>query len=157
MPRKARQKAPGKGADDADIGPGNGPIRIGDVLALRPDELDRRTRAYRRFDEIRSAIYADCGGKDTLSETRLQVIDRFVMMCVWSEAQDAAALAGADVDLDLYSRVTGHARRLAETIGLDRVARDVTPNLADYLRSRAVLPQDSAKDTARDDGSASAE
>jgi hypothetical protein len=36
-------------------------------------------------------------------------------------------------DLDLYFRGAGVLRRLLESIGLKRVARDVTPLLQDYL------------------------
>jgi hypothetical protein len=112
---------------------------VADMLAIRAGEIDRRTVAYRRFVGIRDAIYSDCGGKDRLSEVRLQLIDRFVTVCAWAETQDAIALSGGAVDLDLYARVIGHARRLAETIGLDREARDVT-DLATYVRGKATEP-----------------
>jgi hypothetical protein len=46
------------------------------------------------------------------------------------------ALAGGAEpgDLDLYQRASGSLRRLLEGLGLDRVPRDVTPDLHTYLR-----------------------
>jgi hypothetical protein len=41
-------------------------------------------------------------------------------------------------DLDLYQRTAGNLRRLLEGIGLDRIARDVTPSLQEYIDSKAV-------------------
>jgi hypothetical protein len=35
---------------------------------------------------------------------------------------------GAEVDLDAYGRASSHLRRLFETIGVERKARDVTPD-----------------------------
>ena len=52
----------------------------------------------------------------------------------WLERQFALSVEGPSPELlDLYSRTTNTLRRLLETIGLKRVARDVTPLLQDYL------------------------
>ena len=37
--------------------------------------------------------------------------------------------------LEQYSRITSNLRRMLESLGLERVAKDVTPSLATYLRS----------------------
>jgi hypothetical protein len=37
--------------------------------------------------------------------------------------------------VDVYARAAGHARRIAESLGLERRARDVTPTLDQYLKS----------------------
>jgi hypothetical protein len=41
----------------------------------------------------------------------------------------------SDKYLDLYSRLVNSQRRLLETVGMKRVAKDVTPDLATYIRS----------------------
>jgi hypothetical protein len=41
---------------------------------------------------------------------------------------------GEDVNLDLYSRVSGQLRRILETLGIERVAKDLTPTLVDIIR-----------------------
>jgi hypothetical protein len=38
-------------------------------------------------------------------------------------------------DVDLYQRTAGGWRRLLETVGIERRARDVGPTLAEYLES----------------------
>jgi hypothetical protein len=59
------------------------------------------------------------------------------------EARFAVADASGD-DLDLYQRTAGNLRRLLESVGLERRARDVTPTLAQYLASKAAaVAQDS--------------
>ncbi len=40
-------------------------------------------------------------------------------------------------DLDLYQRAANSQRRLLEAVGMARVARDVTPNLAEYIEAKA--------------------
>jgi hypothetical protein len=45
---------------------------------------------------------------------------------------------GENVDLDLYGQLAGHLRRIFETLGIERRAKDMTPpNLSDYLSARA--------------------
>jgi hypothetical protein len=47
---------------------------------------------------------------------------------------------GADPEaaqLDLYSRLSTTQPRLAESLGWERTARDVPPNLSEYLRAKA--------------------
>ena len=39
--------------------------------------------------------------------------------------------------LDLYGRLANGQRRHCEALGWDRTAKDVTPNIATYSRSRA--------------------
>jgi hypothetical protein len=58
------------------------------------------------------------------------------------------ALAGeATPDaLDLYQRTAGNLRRLLESVGLQRRARDVTPTLREYLTSGLAKPAESHTD-----------
>lgn len=104
------------------------------ITALIP--VDGRTSAARRFAEIRSAIFADLGGEDQISEARRQLIERFVTLCSWSEAQDSLALSGQEIDSEVYGRIAGHMKRLADAIGVERVPRDVT-DLHQYIEAKA--------------------
>ena len=54
-----------------------------------------------------------------------------------------AALAGEQIDLQRYGELTDRLRRLLESIGLERRARDVTPTLQQYIASKRALPVDS--------------
>jgi hypothetical protein len=103
---------------------------------LTIDALDRRTRAYKRFVAIRSAIIEDLGGEDALSEVQRQLVSKFATLSLQLEATEAAALAGQAIDAEAFGRAAGHLRRLAEVIGLQRRPRDIT-SLTDYLTARA--------------------
>ena len=100
------------------------------------DAIDGRTRAARRYRAIREGIYADMGGGETLSEVQRQMVSKFATMAIQLEVMEATALAGGDIDVDLFGRVSAHMRRLGETIGIERRAKDITPDLKDYMRQR---------------------
>ena len=52
------------------------------------------------------------------------------------EAKFAAAEDGANpATLDLYARVAANMRRLLESVGLGRRARDITPNPLEYAQT----------------------
>jgi hypothetical protein len=40
---------------------------------------------------------------------------------------------GLNVDAEAYARIAAHRRRLLETLGLERVARDVTPPTLEHF------------------------
>ncbi len=67
-----------------------------------------------------------------MTELQRQLISKFAAMAMQLETMEAAAVAGEPIDLDLFGRITGHCRRIAETLGLQRQPRDVTaPTLAE--------------------------
>jgi hypothetical protein len=105
---------------------------IGVIEALlSPDAMDKRTKPYKQFAAIVSALESDLGGD--LTEIKKQLTRRLATLAVWCEAQDAAALCGDPIDADMYGRVSGHMRRLSETLGCERVPKDITHDLSAYL------------------------
>jgi hypothetical protein len=110
------------------------PRALGGVLSI--DALDQRRRPYRRYESIRSAVLADMGGEENVSEVQKQLISKFATLALQLENQEAAALAGNEIDVDLFGRCAGHLRRIAEALGFKRVPREV-PNLAQYLEAKA--------------------
>jgi hypothetical protein len=70
----------------------------------------------------------DLGGPDVLSEAQLSLIRRATSIECELERLDAMLSTGAEVDLDAYGRASSHLRRLFETLGIERKARDVTPD-----------------------------
>jgi hypothetical protein len=96
------------------------------------DGIDSRTRPYRRYGTIKGAITSDLGGDEHITELQRQLISKFAAMAMQLEDMEAAAVAGEEIDLDLFGRISGHCRRIAESLGLKRVPKDVTP-LAEYL------------------------
>ena len=107
---------------------------VGGVLSI--DALDRRTRPYRRYETIRGAVLADMGGAENVSEVQRQLISKFATIALQLEVMEAAAIEGNEIDLDLFGRCAGHLRRIAETLGLARVPRDVALNPLAYAANR---------------------
>lgn len=100
------------------------------------DALDRRTRPYRRYEAIRDAVLSDMGGEENTSEVQRQLVAKFSTLALQLKSMEAAAIEGNEINLDLFGRCAGHLRRIAEALGMKRVARDVTPSLTEYLAAR---------------------
>jgi hypothetical protein len=97
--------------------------------------IDGRSVIARRYRDICSAIAADQGGLDQLSEARLQLIRRFAACCVLSEDMESRLVRGGQIDITEYVQLTSTMVRVAQRIGLDRVPRDVSsPSLSDLFR-----------------------
>jgi hypothetical protein len=95
----------------------------------------------RRFADIISMHTSDLGGADYVSAAEASIIRRVATETVEMELLEqrfAKKGSGASSeDLDLYARISNSLRRHLETIGLKRVAKDITPTLSDYLKQRA--------------------
>jgi hypothetical protein len=94
---------------------------------------DRRGPVARRFRDICRLVSTDLGGFEELSEVQRQIVRRFSTMAVWCEAMETQLADGGKIDIDEFQRVSGALRRLGETLGLKRVAKDVT-SIIDYAR-----------------------
>jgi hypothetical protein len=123
--------------------------RVGNGKTLLP-MVDGRSVTARRFKDLVEDISADLGGKDHLSEGQRQLIRRAAMLSAESERLEAFAArderrpdgeinwksdAAFHFDVDRYVVMTNALRRVLETIGLERVARDATPTLQSYLQA----------------------
>lgn len=96
--------------------------------------VDGRSLMARRFREITAGIEADLGGD--LTEAQRHLLARAATLACWCEEREADLANGAEFDAAQYSAVSNTLRRLLSDLGLQRVARDVTPDLATYLRTR---------------------
>jgi hypothetical protein len=100
-------------------------------------DLDRRTNAYRKTAELIDAVEADCGGADLLSTAERSIIRHAALTGAMIEDMGARWLAGEPIDPALYATLCNSERRLYETVGLRRRARDVVPDPLDYARERS--------------------
>ncbi len=66
---------------------------------------------------------------------KLSLIRRAAALTVECERLEGELALGKEVNVDALARVSSHLRRIAESIGLDRVKRDITPSLADIAAS----------------------
>jgi hypothetical protein len=98
--------------------------------------LDHRSAPARRFRDVINSLASDLGGADVLSEAQLQLVRSAAGLIVLRERLDLRALNDERVDTSEYARITNSLRRVLATLGLQRVPRDVTPSLSDYLKRK---------------------
>src|SRR5664279_3983051 len=95
--------------------------------------VDGRSQISRRYRDISFAIFQDAGGIEQCSEARQQLIRRFAACSVIAEQMEAELANGKPINIAEHSQLSSTLTRLATRIGIDRMARDVTPTLQDYL------------------------
>jgi hypothetical protein len=97
-------------------------------------QLDQRTLAARRVRTLIAAITLDVTGGDNnqLTEATKQLIQNAAMLAAIIESSASAWLSGDPVDLPSYYAALNSQRRLLLTLGLERRAKDVGPNLEQY-------------------------
>lgn len=101
-------------------------------------EGDGNSAWSRRFRDLTAQHAADLGGTVSLSEAQQSLIRRVSAIEVELEQMEGRMSKGEAVDLDGYTRAAGHLRRLLESLGIERRARDVTPpDLRTYLAQKA--------------------
>jgi hypothetical protein len=99
-------------------------------------EGDGRSPWARRWRDLVELHVADLGGIDNVSEAEKAIIRRAATLICELERREAEFAVGegaSDIALEVYQRASNSLRRLLESTGLKRRARDVTPTLADYL------------------------
>jgi hypothetical protein len=104
---------------------------------LLPD-IDGRTMWARRLRDLTAMLVADQGGDDMISAAKMAIVRRAAIIQVELELRE---LRFADeepsyLQLEQYSRISGNLRRMLESVGLERRAKDVTPTLSEYLASK---------------------
>jgi hypothetical protein len=110
---------------------------------LLPD-IDGRSCIARRYRDITSAILVDQGGADQCSESRMQLIRRFAAAAVLAEQMEAKLVGGAEIDIQQHATLSSTLVRLAQRIGIDRIPRDITPSLSEYLADTEAIDADTA-------------
>jgi hypothetical protein len=100
--------------------------------------VDGRTTQARRFKEIFANLAQDIGGDP--SEAQKAIAARAATLAVWCEQAEVDFASGGELDVLTYSTVSNAMRRLLSDLGLERVSRDVTPSLSDYIAGKGAGP-----------------
>ena len=95
--------------------------------------VDGRSHLARRYHDIVAALAADQGGLDQMSEARLQLIRRFAASACMAESMEASLANGNPIDIAQHSLLSSTLVRLAQRIGVNRLPKNITPTLAEYL------------------------
>jgi hypothetical protein len=104
--------------------------------------VDGRSEWARRFRDLIQLLQSDLGGESECSEAEKLIVRRAA--CLTTECEHFEALFATlrdsgqqprPDDVDLYQRMSSAARRMLESTGLKRRAKDITPpSVAQYLR-----------------------
>jgi len=93
--------------------------------------VDMRTAGGRRFKELCADLVDHLGDDPTAPQ--LAIIRRAAALGVWCEQAEADQAQGKELDVAAYTTATNTLRRLMADLGLERRARDVTPDLQSYI------------------------
>lgn len=102
--------------------------------------VDGRCAWIRRTKDLIALHLADLGGPENATAAEASIVRRAAVLSVELETMEATfATAGSATSeqLALYGTTSNSLRRLLESVGLERRARDVTPTLDAYIASKA--------------------
>ena len=110
-------------------------------------DIDGRSTWARRARDIIAQLIEDRGGEDLTSEAERLILRKAAVIAVQTEqleTQFAEANSTGEAvsreDLDVYQRLANSMRRLLESVGLERRARDITPSVADWIEQQGNHP-----------------
>ena len=104
--------------------------------------VDGRLFWCRRLRDLQALLISDLGGDAAVSSAEAAIVRRACVLqveCELREAKFAEAGEASDQQIEVYQRVSNSLHRLLESLslgGLQRRAKDVTPDLQTYLRTR---------------------
>jgi hypothetical protein len=103
-------------------------------MFLKVPGVDQRSTVARRARDIARAIISDLGGVAVMSEAKMQLVRRSALISVKCEVMEAQATSGAEIDLELYGKLTDRLGRALDRLGLERCAHDITPQVWSPLK-----------------------
>ena len=109
----------------------------GKLRPLTLADIDRRTRAYQAAERLLAELIADLGGEGRASAGEREIAQRAAVLGAMIEDIEARYLRGEAIGLGDYLAATNAQRRLLATLGLERRARNVTPDPLAYAAERA--------------------
>ena len=68
-------------------------------------------------------------------QSRLQLIRRFSAAACLAEQLEAKLANGAEISIAEHALLTSSMVRVAQRIGIDRLPKNIAPNLRDYLEA----------------------
>lgn len=90
----------------------------------------------RRVVDVLDSFLNDRGGRDACTEAVRAILRCAAVQVVECERLEASFSEGdpSPHALDLHTRMSGNLRRLLETVGLERVGKDITEGVSAYLQ-----------------------
>ena len=82
-------------------------------------------------------MIGDAGGVENCTEVRLGLIRRLAAATVLSEEIEGRVVNGEAISVADFCQLASTTVRLATRLGVERLPKNVTPSLADYLSANA--------------------
>lgn len=123
-------------ADAVAIGATHGGNAGRKVRLLSLDDLDGRTRARQRAEELRERLMVERGGPDRLDVMRTTHASTWAILSTMIEDQMARFLMGDPVEPAAVATLINARRREGEVLG-EPAPRDVTPSIDRFVESIA--------------------
>jgi hypothetical protein len=101
------------------------------LLNLRDVDC-RKVTAAKQVRTFARRLAADLG--DDLSMAQAQLVQRAAVLAALLEDHEARFLLGKDASIGDYCQMASIQKQLLALLGLKRVARDITPSVADYIK-----------------------
>jgi hypothetical protein len=102
--------------------------------------LKGTSSAARRFRDLVNAFIADSGGLDQCSEIKLGLLRRLAATTVQSELLEARMINGEEISIIELCQLASTTVRISSRVGLERVPRNVSPTLREYLAASEPTP-----------------
>ena len=142
--RKPASSPPADGRKVAGLAKREARSRVTNGADILPG-VDGRSLIARRYRDIIAAITIDQNGAGGLSEARQQLIRRFAAASVLAEEMEARLANGEQIDISEHATLSSTLVRLASRIGIDRIARNITPTVSDYIEHVNAQDEDVAE------------
>ena len=110
----------------------HGRSKITNHVDLLPGVSGASSQA-RRFRDLVNSILSDMGGPTLCSEVKIGLARRLAAATVQCEQIEARMIQGGQIDIATLCQLASTCMRLSVRLGLERVARDMTPSLSQYL------------------------
>ena len=92
------------------------------------------------LDTTRADFVSHLGGADYISAVETGLCERLAGIHTLCREYETDHAAGREIDVDKYLAAASRYDRLAKTVGLHRVARDITPDLRDFMDAKPESP-----------------
>lgn len=101
--------------------------------------LDGRTAIAQDMAARFAEVCADLGGPDALSYMQRSLIERGLWLEYWLGQQERGIAEGKPFDVGKWVQAANGLQGIYSKLGLHRRARNVTPDLHDYLKGEAAV------------------
>jgi hypothetical protein len=99
-------------------------------------DVDRRSLQARRHVDLLEMLVAQLGGVENVTTEQIEIARRAAGLGAFFDRCEAAMAREEEIDMQPYFSACNNLRRLLVTLGLERVARDITLSVEEYIERK---------------------